>query len=42
MNAWQTAFIAYGVTAVISMFTAGLIKLIVVLLGMSKKKAKQP
>jgi hypothetical protein len=38
MDPWKMAFVAYGITAVISFLTAGLIKLIVVLLGLSKKK----
>ncbi len=43
MEAWQTAFVVYGIAAIISFFTAGLIKLIVVLLGLAqerKQKAK--
>lgn len=37
-EAWSIAFVTYGIAAVISMLTAALIKLIVVLLSMGKKK----
>jgi hypothetical protein len=41
MDPWQVAFIVYGISAVISFLTAGLIKLIVVLLGLAQdRKAK--
>jgi hypothetical protein len=38
MNPWQTAFTVFGISAVISFLTAGLIKLIVVVLGLGMGK----
>jgi hypothetical protein len=38
MNQWQTAFTVYAISAVISFLTAGVIKLIVVVLGLGAKK----
>jgi hypothetical protein len=38
MNQWQTAFTVYGISALISFMTAGVIKLIVLILGAAAKK----
>jgi hypothetical protein len=38
MDQWQTAFTVYAISAVISFLTAGVIKLIVVILGAGAKK----
>jgi hypothetical protein len=38
MDPWRTAFTVFGISAVISFLTAGVIKLIVVVLGLGARK----